>query len=296
MSAPAIPYFFLYGEPPQDAAVRFIHVETLAERSGPNGWIIRPHAHRDLHHVFHIISGGVQATFDGGAIRIAAPFVLLVPCGVVHSFVWEPGSDGHVLTVAEQYVRDQAGRDPLIAALWQAPSFFGVSDAEVEASGLSEAFARIGAEAAWEAPGREAALESWLVVLLVCVLRLSEGRKVEPALGPRAALVARFRNAVEQRFRRHLPIERYASELGVTPKQLRTACLNVAGKPPLQLVRQRLALEARRLLVYSSMTVAEVGFSLGFEDPAYFSRFCRAEIGSAPRRIRETWRRQRLSR
>jgi len=60
-------------------------------------------------------------------------------------------------------------------------------------------------------------------------------------------------------------------------------------------VRRR-ALEAQRLLTYSSMTVSEVGYALGFDDPAYFSRAFRADVGQSPADFRRMRGRIRASR
>ncbi|HEY8231852.1 MAG TPA: helix-turn-helix domain-containing protein [Vicinamibacteria bacterium] len=49
-----------------------------------------------------------------------------------------------------------------------------------------------------------------------------------------------------------------------------------------RVVRRRIALEARRLLTHSDLTAAQVGFRLGFDDPAYFARFFRREAGEPP--------------
>lgn len=286
----SVPRFYLYGEPPQEPAARFLHVEALAERSGPSHWKIRPHAHGDLHHVFHITHGGVDATFDGAARRLKAPFLMLAPAGVVHAFAWDAGSDGSVLTVADSYVRELAARDPQLSGLFQAAAAFEAPEAEIRASGLRDAMARLFHETVWDAPGHAAAVEGHLLVVLVAALRLAQHAGASPGLAPQAALVTRFRDAVERRFRTQQSIADYAADLGVTSKQLRTACVKVAGKPPLQIVRLRTALEARRLLVYSTMTIAEIGYSLGFEDPAYFSRFFLAEEGTSPRAFRAEWR------
>jgi AraC family transcriptional activator of pobA len=53
------------------------------------------------------------------------------------------------------------------------------------------------------------------------------------------------------------------------------------------LVQDRAILEAKRALLYSNMTVAEVGYYLGFDDPAYFSRFFAKAEGLSPRGFRD---------
>jgi AraC family transcriptional activator of pobA len=50
--------------------------------------------------------------------------------------------------------------------------------------------------------------------------------------------------------------------------------------------------EAKRLLLYTGMTVAEVGYDLGFEDPAYFTRFFAEREGRAPSAFRAAARAQ----
>jgi AraC family transcriptional activator of pobA len=55
----------------------------------------------------------------------------------------------------------------------------------------------------------------------------------------------------------------------------------------MRLIRERLLLEAKRLLVYTSMKVSEIAYALNFEDPAYFSRFFRRLVDRAPGDFRE---------
>ncbi len=49
----------------------------------------------------------------------------------------------------------------------------------------------------------------------------------------------------------------------------------------------RTALEAKRRLAWTAMGVAEIGWSLGFSDPAYFSRFFARETGLSPSAFRD---------
>ncbi len=58
MSVDPVPSFYLYGEPQRSVAEGFVHVESLDDRSRPSEWTIRPHVHRDLHHIILIARGG----------------------------------------------------------------------------------------------------------------------------------------------------------------------------------------------------------------------------------------------
>jgi AraC family transcriptional activator of pobA len=284
MPTKIIPSFFLYGEAPIAVGDRFLHLESLDDRSRPSHWNIRPHAHADLNHIFFIAQGGGEMRADAAVIAFSAPCLLLLPARVVHGFSFETDTAGSVLTVSEAYLRDLIGRELEFAPLFAAPSAVPSVAAKTIESHLRD----LARELAWTAPGHAAAVEALLVRLLVEVLRTARRLNAErpTAQGAHAELVARFRELVEERYRTQADIEAYAAALAVTPKQLRSACERVAHVSPLRILQERRLLEAKRLMLYSNMSVAEAGYYLGFGDPAYFSRFFARGVGRSPRSFR----------
>ena len=117
-AASPIPLYFLFGEPKRSVSPRFLHLESLEERSRPRNWQIRPHAHADLHHIFIVIEGGGRMDADGHALALRAPCLVWVPAGVVHGFAFDPGIDGQVLTLADAYLRDLMQWQPEFAGLF----------------------------------------------------------------------------------------------------------------------------------------------------------------------------------
>jgi AraC family transcriptional activator of pobA len=115
-----------------------------------------------------------------------------------------------------------------------------------------------------------------------------------PAPFAAIGLVRRFRQAVERSFRASTSIRDYAQMLGVTTSHLSDSMRLETGLTAGELIRARLILEAKRLLLHSELTIAEIGYELGFGDPSYFSRFVRREIKTSPAefrdRIREKYR------
>jgi AraC-like DNA-binding protein len=99
-------------------------------------------------------------------------------------------------------------------------------------------------------------------------------------------LVERYRALLERDFARRHRVAEYARELGVSPGHLnalvRAGLRSSAGA----LLRERRALEARRLLAYGGLQAAQVAERLGFDDPAYFARFMRRETGRSPTELR----------
>ena len=282
----SVPRFYLYGEAHRTADRRFVHLEALDDRSRPSEWTIRPHAHADLNHIFHIRAGGGAMRAEAAMLPFEAPCLIIVPAGIVHGFSWQSDSSGTVLTASSAYVDDLRRRDDDLRGMF----------AEAEVAPLdtlgSAAFAvssdTLMSELSWNAPGHRAAAEAGLLGLMVQAMRATHERVADMRAPPgrQAALVARFRERVETQFRVREPVGTYASALGTTESRLRAACQSVAGQTPTQILDQRAFVEAQRALLYSNLSVAEIANTLGFDDAHYFSRYFRRCAGCSPRAYR----------
>jgi AraC family transcriptional activator of pobA len=107
----------------------------------------------------------------------------------------------------------------------------------------------------------------------------------------RAERFAGFRKLVEDHYREHWPLSRYASLLKLTESRLNRLTRSVAGVSAAELVQQRLLLEARRRLIHVAAPVAQIAYELGYQDPAYFCRIFKKRVGLTPsafRRYRES--------
>jgi AraC family transcriptional activator of pobA len=288
-TASVVPSFFLYGEPPRDVADHFLHLENLDDRSRPNGWTIRPHAHAALSQIFVLESGSGEMRTERGAFSVTAPCFLLVPARLVHGFIWQPGTTGRVLTMATTYLRELLGGDPALADLFAEPSCLPLAPDGEEMRFAAASLTRLARELAWRAPGRAMAIEAQLKALLVEAARLSHGARDRAGGHTRsvhAELVARFREAIEAEFTRSQGLGAYAERLGVSVTQLRVACRMVARQPPTMLIQDRIVTEAKRILIYTDATVSAAAYRLGFDDPAYFSRLFQKRTGLSPRAYR----------
>ena len=286
MPASPVPTFYLYGEPHRAVADGFIHVEHLDDRSRPSEWTIRPHAHAGLHHIFWIASGGGAMQAEARVFRFVAPALIVVPASVVHGFSWTSESTGSVLTLANGQLTEITRRDQTIGGLFAAAQVIALADDAARSTQWH--MDTLMRELGWSAVGHHAAVEASLLSLAVIAVRSrgpdANAESVRP--GQQAALVARFRERIESRYRQREPVAAHAAALGVSESALRAACARSAGLSPALMLDERAVLEARRLLLYSNMSVAQVAYSVGFTDPAYFSRFFARRVGASPRRYR----------
>src|SRR5215218_4773293 len=101
-TALALPLFHLYGDPPDDQAFDFIHVETIASRSSAHDWLIRAHRHRNLFQILVIERGGGEMTFETSSLDFAAPAAILIPPTTAHGFRFHPAvTNGWVVSFTE---------------------------------------------------------------------------------------------------------------------------------------------------------------------------------------------------
>ncbi|MBV8840079.1 MAG: helix-turn-helix domain-containing protein, partial [Alphaproteobacteria bacterium] len=78
----------------------------------------------------------------------------------------------------------------------------------------------------------------------------------------------------------------YAAALSITPTHLSRVARAATGQAASHLIIERIVREARRNLVYTNLPVSKIAYSLGFRDPAYFSRLFSEATGASPRDFR----------
>ena len=285
-----IPRFFLYGEPPRDAGERFVHVETISDRSRVNDWRIQPHAHRDLHQLLVLFTGGGEMEAETQRLPFRAPNLLIVPAGVVHGFSFEPDTEGYVVTLAETLLGELARDERSFRTLFGTANCASLEADPALFQEFVDTLPKLRRELVWSAPASAAAATARLTTLLVVAVRaLHQSSESTSAAGSgaRAALVARLREKIETHLRSGWSVAVYARSLNVTSAKLRAACLEVTNKTPTRVLEERLLLEAKRNLTYTNMTVAQIAYYLGFTDPAYFSRFFSKLAGESPASFRK---------
>jgi AraC family transcriptional regulator, transcriptional activator of pobA len=125
-------------------------------------------------------------------------------------------------------------------------------------------------------------LASLLSQLLIMVGRLGHSSpcRREPDL------LVRLDALIEERFRVEHRASAYASALGITPDHLSAVARAYRGISVKGLILRRLHHEARRLVLHTGMSLAEIAFALGYAEPAHFSRAFRQAAGCAPGRLR----------
>jgi AraC family transcriptional activator of pobA len=263
-----------------------LHYESVAVRGAEMDWTIPAHRHDGLHQFQFLRHGSVRGTIDGQDFEAQAPVMLMLAPGSVHGFTYTRDAVGHQVTLPTTTLRQLLGGSKLVdgelGTSYVLPRLEDGDEAE-----CAQLFAQVEREFRTQHPGRVHALLACATLLVVQFLRhRGEHFKRERGQGERDALVRRYLALVEQHYREHEPLSFYAQALGVTPDHLSRTCRHVTRQSALQILHERLMLEARRLLAYSPMSVSKVAQLLGYDDAAYFSKFFNRAVGNTPSEYR----------
>ena len=287
-----LPLFHLYGDPPDDQAFDFIHVETISSRSSIHDWTIRVHRHRNLFQILLIARGGGEMTFETQVIPFEAPAAIIVPATIAHGFRFLPeATEGWVLTFTEDVARGLGERsgDAIAAlrALAADPVVPLSGDAEVDRIG--RLCADLHEERFLARQGYRFAMRGYLALIAIAVARLaaSRARTGAATLMPADPTVDALRYLVEEHFRQERRLAFYAGKLAMTPDRLNDHVKRAAGVTAGHLIRQRVLTEAKRQLVFTSQPIHEIAYDLTFADPSHFTRFFRKQTGITPQAFRD---------
>jgi AraC family transcriptional activator of pobA len=194
---------------------------------------------------------------------------------------------GHLLTLPGSSVRYLLRNAETDADLTETPCIIqGMSKEQIFE--MDYLFRNIEQEARNSANSRFMAMQSLLRLVFVWIIRRSlESKARVPVANDRSATrIRRFKSLIEENFTRSLSIKEYANHMGISTAQLNNICRAKVGKSALQIVHERLTLEIKRNLVYTSLTVSEIAYELGFSDPAYLTRFFSKQTGLSPKQYR----------
>lgn len=100
----------------------------------------------------------------------------------------------------------------------------------------------------------------------------------------------KFSQLVELHYKKLHTVADYANILAISPKILHKRLTKNGQASPNDLIKERIILEAKRLLAHTTLSVKEIGYSLGYEDPAYFVRLFMNQSGTSPVEFRKKYK------
>jgi AraC-like DNA-binding protein len=131
-------------------------------------------------------------------------------------------------------------------------------------------------------------LQMLLKRLIIMSTRLAKEQLIVKTLGnDQIDTIRRFNFLVDMHYKTKRKVSEYAELLHKSPKTLSNLFSIYNQKSPQQIILDRIALEAKRLINFTDKQNQEIAYELGFNDPAHFSRFFKKMTQMTPSEYRE---------
>ncbi len=134
--------------------------------------------------------------------------------------------------------------------------------------------------------GEEFSNEIICLFLKACVLKIQQSPEQSNYRNIKTdhknALVQEFKLLLSQHYKEMKLTKDYSKMLSITPNYLNAVVKEVLGKAAGTLIKNRVVLEAKRLLAHSDLSVRQVSLELGFSDNSHFGKYFRNEVGMTP--------------
>ncbi|WP_374951478.1 helix-turn-helix domain-containing protein [Mucilaginibacter sp.] len=243
-----------------------------------------PHKHT-FYHVVFFTQGSGSHSIDFKTFPVKPYQIYFMTPGQVHRWNFEGTADGYIINFSGSFFQSFLLRPDYLDKL---PFFTGNVDDEVidlkaeSIPAICQLFEQLLTETAVPNKLGMDLIRALMLQLFILVARQS------PAIGQSAlptynyTLLQSFRKLVDQNFVNLKLPKDYAALLYITPNHLNALCNDMLGISAGEVIRNRVVLEAKRLLVNLELSIATIAAKLNFADNSYFTKFFKKYTGQTP--------------
>lgn len=261
------------------------------------GHYLREHQHlltAHKHSFFHLVfftEGEGEQYIDFKKFPIKPGLIYFMVPGQVHHWKFNTPADGYIINFASDYFQS-------IFLDANYLSRFGFFSGQLTAQiiqlplttqqKISSIFEEILKEGLTPIPENDDLVKILLIQLFIAVGRYQN--KIEPKISSsyNHILIKNFKDLIEANYKELKLPKDYASLLYITPNHLNAVCNDFLQVSAGNLIRNRILLEAKRLLINLDLRIGEIADELNFTDQSYFIKFFKKYEGITPEKFRKS--------
>lgn len=256
-----------------------------------------PYSRRDFYKISYIVGEGTLYYADR-AIVIDSPALVFSNPMVPSS--WEASSsrqEGYFCLFTEDFVRAHDKNSAMLGSPLYRPGGNPVYFIPATRQGVvNEIFRKMQLELGSEYLYKYDLLYNYVSILVHEALKMEPADSFFRAGNASTRIAALFIELLERQFPIDSPAQvltlrtaaDFAKQLSVHVNHLNRAVKEITGKTTSEHIAERIAVEARALLMHTNWNISEIAYALGFGYPSYFNHFFRKQTGSAPRALRRS--------
>jgi AraC family transcriptional regulator, transcriptional activator of pobA len=277
-------YSGLYGDKQFLNTHTFLNLEPIESRSKLFNWQIKEHLHNDLYQVFMIKKGAGVFISDGKEWKIEDNSIIFIPSNTVHGFEFKPDLVGDVFTFSESLYDTYFRNSPNVQLQMSKFNILKLENAPELFLGIKTICDSLMLEMKEDRIEKETAIHLWFQLLVIELHRVSDHSITTMDYTEKRSLsyFKSFQKIIRSTVMNVLSVQEYAKSINITAVHLNRICNQVAGKSALEIVHDYRIAEAKKYLLNTNYTIAEVSNLLNFRDPAYFTRLFKKSVGVTP--------------
>lgn len=243
----------------------------------------QPHKHNSYFEIIYLSAGSGFHAIDLIKYPVRPPVVFTVRKEQVHHWELETEPEGFVLILKKEFV-DQSLDGQLKTLLGEISASPCVQLTEDTAIG--QLFQMLTDEHQTTQNNNTAVVEGLLKALLGKILHTAV---LPPSLpGKKENLFQDLQQLLSQDKQLRNSVSHYASALHTSPQNLNAACRKAGGESASQVLAGFIISEAKRLLIYTEMTVSEIALRVDFKDDSHFVKFFKRHTRQTPNVFRQS--------
>lgn len=266
-----LPIRTIIGEFGQTGLSRFGIDKVKPDEEG-SGVIVEAHRH-DYYHIMYIKRGRGVHSIDFKHYDVKPGSLFFVSPGQVHTIEIDKDVEAYVISFNSDFYLFHNNEQKLM----DYPFFHTINNDPVVYFEDSDMFDYIIKEMLTEynnqAKGTEKILQSLMEILLVKASRMYTYPVKEESPVHLTFQLRKLETLIDKHFREYKLLNDYADLMYISPKHLNSLCKKGLNKTVTNLIHERTLTEAKRLLLFTDNSIAEIAFELGFADKSYFMRF-----------------------
>lgn len=284
MKKQLIQFSGLYGDTQKVVFPNFIHHELIETRSKMYNWEINEHLHTELFQLFMINSGNGYVKSGKSEFTINGPSIILIPANTIHGFVFQPNVSGEVITFSETFLEAIFKNHSKIFLQFGQLNLIDFNENQSNFELISRYKNQILEELIEERNEKKLVIQLLFQLFFLEIYRCSYKKTQEADKSDNRTVMyfKEFQKLIKQSITETKPISEYAKVLHITPVHLNRICQTMVQQSALQVVHGYLLAEAKKYLLNTSYTIAEISYLLNFKDPAYFTRLFKKQTGVSP--------------
>ncbi len=255
---------------------------TYAKRGGQAD---APHRH-NYYTVLIIEQATGLHKIDFNTYALGEKQVFFVAPGQVHQVMETAPSVGFAMTFSTTFLVENAIPLAFVNSLNLFQNYGNsppLLPAEAQFRVLKAFAARIWELQQGHAPMKYLSIGAYLKLLLIECNAICAINPIETEGEPAGNTVLRaFKEAVDAHYKEEHSTRFYAAALHLTPDHLNRIVKATIGTTAKEYIQSRIVTEAKRLLYFTDLSAKEVGYDLGFSEPANFSAFFKKHTQLAP--------------